>query len=266
MSSPANRIEARGLAAGYGRTEALAGLDADIPAGEIVAVLGENGSGKSTFLKVLARILPARRGEVRLDGVPLASLSRRETALRIAYVPQSVDLVFPIRSLDLVLQGRAPRARGFSADTPADRTCALEAMRACDVDDLAERDASALSGGERRRVFLARALAAEAEIWLLDEPTAGLDHRHRLEFLEVLARNHRERATTVLLVSHELAVAEDLATRVLLLRRGRTLAEGETARVLTPENLRSGFGVESRIEQNASGRQRLVPYKPTAEP
>ena len=126
-------------------------------------------------------------------------------------MPQSVDLVFPIRSLDLVLQGRAPHGNGFVADTPEDFRRAREAMRACDVEALAERDASALSGGERRRVFLARALCQEAEVWLLDEPTAGLDPRHGLEFLETLWRVHRERGTTVLLVTHDLGLASSLA-------------------------------------------------------
>jgi iron-siderophore transport system ATP-binding protein len=244
------RLEALGLRAGYGRSEALRGLDARIPAGQIVAILGENGSGKSTFLKVVARILPASGGEIRLDGVPLASLPRRQTAGRIAYVPQSVDLVFPILALDLVMQGRAPHARGFAADGPEDRARALEAMRACDVEDLAERDASALSGGETRRVFLARALAQEAEIWLLDEPTAGLDPRHRLEFLDVLRRSHRERRGTVLLVTHEIDLAADLADQVLLLRRGRALAAGPPTQALTAENLRRAFDVDFDVRDS----------------
>ena len=243
-------LEARGLSAGYGRTEALRGLDAEVKAGEIVGILGENGSGKSTLLKVVARILAPTSGEIRLDGVPLASLPRRTTARRIAYVPQSVDLVFPIRALDLVLQGRAPHARGFSADSAEDRERALAAMRACDVEDLAERDASALSGGETRRVFLARAIAQEAEIWLLDEPTAGLDPRHRLEFLAVLRRSHRERRGTVLLVTHEVDLAAELADRVLLLRRGRAIAAGPSATSLTPENLRRTFGVEFGVRDS----------------
>ena len=235
-------VEARGLTASYGPSPALRGLDASIPGGEIVAILGENGSGKSTLLKVLARVLPASGGSLRFAGRPLDSMARRETARRIAYVPQSVELVFPIRSLDLVLQGRAPYARGFSADGPEDRRLAAEAMRACDVGHLADRDASALSGGERRRVFLARALAQQAECWLLDEPTAGLDPRHRLEFLETLWRVHGERRTTVLLVTHELAVAADLATRVLLLKDGRAIAEGPSGKVLTAERPGEAFG------------------------
>src|SRR6185369_6167275 len=220
------------------------------------------GSGKSTLLKVIARIVPAAGGELLLEGHPLAQMPRRETARRIAYVPQSLDLVFPIRSLDLVLQGRAPRERTFSADSPEDLERAREAMRSCDVEALAERDASALSGGEQRRVFLARALAQEAEIWLLDEPASGLDPRHRLEFLEILTRAHRERETTVLLVTHELDLAGEIADRVLLLRAGRTLAEGPPAEVLTVENVRRAFSVESRVEVDAAGRRRIVPTAP----
>jgi iron complex transport system ATP-binding protein len=260
MSGPI--LEARGLRAEYGPTPALLGLDASVARGEIVALLGENGSGKSTLLKVIARIIPASGGLLLLEGRPMASMPRRESARRIAYLPQSLDLVFPIRSLDLVLQGRAPHDRGFSADSAEDRRRALAAMRACDVEALAERDASALSGGEQRRVFLARALAQEAEIWLLDEPASGLDPRHRLEFLEILTRTHRERGTTVFLVTHELDLAGELAHRVLLLRKGRTLVEGPPAEVLTRENLRRAFSVETRIETDSQGRRRFVPVAP----
>ena len=142
MSGPnaGARIAARGLEARYGSSAALNGLDASIAAGEVVAVLGENGSGKSSFLKVLARVLPPSGGEIVFDGRPLESIPRRETARAIAYVPQSVDLVFPIRSLDLVLQGRAPHGRGFVAESAEDRDRAVEAMRACDVEALFDLD------------------------------------------------------------------------------------------------------------------------------
>jgi iron complex transport system ATP-binding protein len=256
-------LEARSLAVSYGSTRALNGLDAAVAAGEIVGLLGENGSGKSTFLKVIARILEPAAGALLLGGRPLSSMPRRETARRIAYVPQSVDLVFPIRSIDLVLQARAPHGRSFSADSPKDRRLALEAMRACDVEQLALRDASALSGGEKRRVFLARALAQEAEIWLLDEPTSGLDPRHRLEFLETLSRVHRDRATTVLFVTHEIDLAGQLADRVILLRGGRCLAQGPPAEALTPETLRDTFSIESRIETDSEGHRRFLPISPT---
>ena len=238
----AGLIEARGLTAHYGASRALDGLDASIAAGEVVAILGENGSGKSTLLKILARVLRASGGSLEFDGRALDAQPRRQTARRIAYVPQSVDLVFPIRSLDLVLQGRAPHGNGFVAETAEDFRRAREAMRACDVEALAERDASALSGGERRRVFLARALCQQAEVWLLDEPTAGLDPRHGLEFLETLWRVHRERGTTVLLVTHDLGLAAGLASSVLLLKAGRTIARGPRAEVLTPENLGLAYG------------------------
>jgi ABC-type cobalamin/Fe3+-siderophores transport system ATPase subunit len=265
-AQPVNTLlEARGLEARYGGTPApaLAGLDAKFAAGEIVAILGENGSGKSTLLKVIARILPPAGGQVLFDGRPLAELPRRQTAQRIAYLPQTVDLVFPIRCLDLVLQGRAPYRPGFAADGPDDRRLAMEAMRACDVAELAERDASALSGGERRRVFLARALAQEAEVWLLDEPTAGLDPRHRLEFLGLLRRTHRARPTTVLFVTHEMETAAGIADRVLLLRGGRALAAGPPRETLTPANIRLAFDVEADVSTDPSGKLRVEPLAPT---
>lgn len=256
-------LEARRLHARYGATPALAGLDAAFEAGEIAAILGENGSGKSTLLKVIARIVPPAGGELLLEGRPLADRPRRQTARRIAYLPQTVDLVFPIRCLDLVLQGRAPYAPDFAADRPEDLRLALDAMRACDVAELADRDASALSGGERRRVFLARALAQEAEIWLLDEPTSGLDPRHRLEFLELLARTHAGRGTTVLVVTHEMETAANLADRILLLRGGRTLAFGPSRATLTPENIAAAFGVEARVTADAEGKLRVEPLRPS---
>jgi iron-siderophore transport system ATP-binding protein len=255
-------VEARGLTVSYGATRALDGLDAVVDRGEVVALLGENGSGKSTFLRAIARVVTPGGGELLLDGRPITALPRRETARRTAYLPQASDLVFPIRCLDLVLQGRAPHSRSFSADAPGDRDRALAAMRACDVAALAERDASAISGGEKRRVFLARALAQEAELWLLDEPTAGLDPRHRLEFLELLSRVHADRGTTVVLVTHEIDLASDLADRVVLLHSGRALAAGPPDETLTPELLRRAFGVESRIETDGGGRRRVVPYAP----
>jgi iron complex transport system ATP-binding protein len=255
-------LEARSLRASYGATRALDGLDAEVRRGELVALLGENGSGKSTFLKVIARIVAPEAGELLLEGRPLAAVGRRESARRIAYLPQSLDFVFPIQCLDFVLQGRAPHAKGFSAESAEDRERAIAAMRACDVERLADRDAAALSGGERRRVFLARALAQDAEIWLLDEPTSGLDLRHRLEFLGLLDRTHAERGTTVLLVTHEIDLAGDLADRVILLRRGRALAVGRPDQTLTPDRVREAFGVESRIEIDGQGRRRVVPYAP----
>jgi iron complex transport system ATP-binding protein len=259
-------LEARGLEARYGPTPALRGLDARVEQGERVAILGENGSGKSTFLKTIARIVPPSAGILLLDGRSLITVPRREVARRISYAPQSVDLVFPISCLELVLQGRAPHGSGFAADSPEDRRLALEAMRACDVETLAGRDASALSGGEKRRVFLARALAQEAEIWLLDEPTSGLDPRHRLEFLEILLRTHRERRTTVLFSTHEIDLAAQLADWVLLLRDGRTLAAGTPEQTLSPETLREAFDVTFRFEADHAGRSRIVPPSPGLPP
>ena len=262
MSTPA--IAASALSAAYGDTRALDGLDTAVEAGRILVLLGEIGSGKSTFLKLVARILEPTAGQLALEGRPLADLPRRETARRIAYVPQSVDLVFPIRCEDLVLQGRAPYTRTFSSDSAEDRRKARDAMAACDVAELSERDASALSGGEKRRVFLARALAQEASIWLLDEPTSGLDPRHRLQFLEVLQRVHHERGTTVVFVTHDIDLASELADEVLLLSRGRALAQGPPASALTPDLLSAAFGARFESRGGALRAVSTVPAAPEA--
>jgi iron complex transport system ATP-binding protein len=259
MTAPA--IAASGLSAAYGSTKALMGLDTTIEAGRILVLLGENGSGKSTFLKIVARIIEPTAGTLALEGRPLSELPRRETARRIAYVPQSVDLVFPIRCEDLVLQGRAPYGRGFSSDSEEDRRRARQAMAACDVAELSDRDASALSGGEKRRVFLARALAQQASIWLLDEPTAGLDPRHRLRFLELLQRVHRDRGTTVVFVTHDIELAAELADEVLLLSRGRALVQGPPDSALTAGSLEAAFG--ARFEARA-GTLKAVSTLPEA--
>jgi iron complex transport system ATP-binding protein len=243
-------VEARGLTAAYGSSPALRGLDASIRAGEVAAVLGENGSGKSTFLKVVARVLrrpAARCGSPAVRSSPCRAGRRRSASRTSRRASTSSSRSAAATSCS---GARARTRPGFSADGPEDLRLADEAMRACDVAQLADRDASALSGGERRRVFLARRLAQQAECWLLDEPTAGLDPRHRLDFLETLARVHRERRTTVLLVTHEIAVAAELATWVLLLKDGRAIAEGPTAEVLTTGA--AGRGVRRRVPAKRS--------------
>ena len=239
----AGLIEARGLTAHYGASRALDGLDASIPRGEVVAVLGENGSGKSTLLKILARVLRPSGGSLEFDGRALESLPRRQTARRIAYVPQSVDLVFPIRSLDLVLQGRAPHGNGFVAETAEDFRRAREAMRACDVEALAERDASALSGGERRRVFLARALCQEAG-------AAGCSTSPRPASTPATGSSSSRRSGACTASGGRPCCSSPTTSawrrgwraRSSCSRRGARSRSGPRAEVLTPENLGLAYG------------------------
>ena len=250
-------LSAVALRAGYGREMALDGVDFEIGPGRVVALAGENGSGKSTLLKAIAGVVPRREGEVRLGGESLRGWPRRRMARAIAYAAQSAELVFPIAVRDLVLQGRAPWRSGFLWESAEDLAIAEDAMRACDVLDLAERDATRLSGGERRRAFLARLLAQRADVWLLDEPTADLDPRHRLEFLEVLRQAHALARPIVLWATHDVNEALAIADEMLLLRHGRLVAAGAVETVLVPEALERAFGIRAAVERDAGGRPRV---------
>jgi iron complex transport system ATP-binding protein len=261
-NDPAEGLSVRALAVAYGRRRALDGVSFAAVPGRVVAIAGENGSGKSTLLKAIARLLPAQEGDIRWNGESLASWPRGRIARTVSYAAQSADLVFPISVEDLVLQGRAPWRSGWLWESREDRAIAREAMRACDVLDLAERDATTLSGGERRRAFLARHLAQRAGVWLLDEPTADLDPRHRLEFLDALREAHGRLHPLVLWATHDINEALAIADAVLLLRRGRVVAFGPLEEALTAEALEETFAIRARIEPGAQGRPRVSFLRP----
>ncbi len=250
-------LSAEALRAGYGKEIALDGVDFAVGPGRVAALAGENGSGKSTLLKAVAGVVPRRTGDVRIDGESVRAWPRRKVARTIAYAAQSAELIFPIAVRDLVLQGRSPWRSGFLRESAEDAAIAEDAMRACDVMDLADRDATRLSGGERRRAFLARLLAQRARVWLLDEPTADLDPRHRLEFLEVLRQAHARARPIVLWATHDVNEALAIADDLLLLRRGRLVAAGPVEDVLVPAALEETFSIRAAVEREGGGRPRV---------
>lgn len=233
------------VTAGYGERDVLHGVTLDLPRGAVVAVLGENGAGKTTLLKILAGLLRARSGTVTLDGRPLDAVPRREAARRIGYLPQGFEPLFPMRALDAVLLGRMPHRSRFAAPGPADLFAASRALEELDAAGLAGLDLREMSGGERQRVLLARVLAGEPEVMLLDEPTASLDPRHRLVVLEVL-RRRAAAGVAVLFSTHELEFAAG-ADRAVLLADGRVLAGGTVRETLTAPLLSELFGVRARV-------------------
>ncbi|MGH9441044.1 MAG: ABC transporter ATP-binding protein [Thermoanaerobaculia bacterium] len=254
-------LQAVDLSVSYGSRPAIEGVAFRLEPGSVAAVVGENGSGKSTLLKSIAGVLDARAGEIRWNGMPITRRRPRETARKIAYAPQSVDLVFPISVAELVLQGRAPWRSGWIWESREDRDIAKEAMLQCDVAHLASSDAAKLSGGERRRVFLARMLAQQSDVWLLDEPTADLDPRHRLEFLDILRRAHQRAGTTILWATHDLNEALEIADHAIVMRGGRLLAAGPVSECLTEGTLERAFGVSARVERDASGKPRIAFFR-----
>lgn len=226
--------EASGLRVRLGGREVLTGVSLAARAGEVLALVGPNGAGKSTLLAALAADLPADEGVVRVCGRPTTDWPARELALRRAVLPQAAALSFPFTVEDVVRMGRAPWA-GTDLEEDDDRVV-REAMASTEVGEFASRPFSALSGGERARVALARVLAQQAPLLLLDEPTAALDLRHQ----ELVLRLCRERAAAgdaVVVVLHDLGLAAAYADRVAVLRGGALAVEGAPGEVFTAELL-----------------------------
>jgi iron complex transport system ATP-binding protein len=233
----------------------LAGVSFAIAAGEVFGVIGPNSAGKTTLLRLLTRVVAAVGGEVRLDGRPIRHLAHAELARQIAVVPQDAPRPFPFSVEQLVLMGRYPHAPGRFFESDADRAQARAAMEATGVLHLAALPLEQLSGGERQRAMLARALAQQPRLLVLDEPTSHLDLRYQAETAALLQRVNGEHGMTVLLVSHDLNLAAEVCDRLLLLGRGRIARVGSPVDVLQREVLEEVFGCAVVIDVNpTSGR------------
>jgi iron complex transport system ATP-binding protein len=236
--------------------DSLRDVSLGVGRGEIVALVGPNGSGKSKLLAALGRVLRPRSGGVRLAGVDAWRIPRRRFARRVARLPQAPLCPEGLRVEELVQSGRNPHGRRFGPRTREDRDAVERALRALDLVDQRRRPVETLSGGERRRAWLAMVLAQETEILLLDEPTAALDLRHQWEVLDRLARANRERGVTVVMSLHDLEQAAAWAHRVAVVHRGRLYAVGPPERCLTEETLRDVFNVDARVAKE-DGRLRI---------
>ena len=233
----------------------LDGVSFAIEAGEVFGVIGPNSAGKTTLLRLLTRVVAAGRGQVRLDGRPIKQLAHAELARQIAVVPQDAPRPFPFSVEQLVLMGRYPHSPGRFFESDADRAQATAAMQATGVLHLAALPLEQLSGGERQRAMLARALAQQPRLLVLDEPTSHLDLRYQAETAALLQRVNGERGMTVLLVSHDLNLAAEVCDRLLLLGRGRIARVGSPAHVLQRDVLEEVFGCAVVVDVNpTSGR------------
>jgi len=221
---------------------ALRDLSVDIPTACVSALLGPNGSGKTTLLHVILGILTAQQGVVQLDGRPQASYSRRQLSQLIGLVPQDEHLTFEFTVLDYVLLGRAPYLRALEMPGPADHRTAWEALQTAGISHLAGRPLASLSGGERQLAIVARALAQQPRILLLDEPTAHLDLANRARILHLM-RDLAAQNVTVVFTTHDPAAAAAVADYVILLRQGEAVAAGASAKVLTSTALSETYGI-----------------------
>jgi iron complex transport system ATP-binding protein len=255
-------VEFRGVAYTYPQAERPRGggfslVDASfaIEAGEVFGVIGPNSAGKTTLLRLLTRVLTPDRGAVCLDGRPVQELPHAELARQVAVVPQDAPRPFPFSVEQLVLMGRYPHGPGRFFESAQDRAYALAALRATGVEHLAALPLEQLSGGERQRAMLARALAQQPRLLVLDEPTSHLDLRYQAETAALLRHLNGERGMTVLLVSHDLNLAAEICDRLLLLGGGRVARVGQPGEVLRRETLEAVFGCAVVVSESpTSGR------------
>lgn len=250
------------LSFAYGAQPVLTDLDVAIPRGALLSIVGPNGSGKTTLVRLLAGLLRPKGGRVLLHGRDLHAIPPRELARQLAFVPQDLPSGLPFTVRQTVLMARAPHQGLLGLERTEDLDSLEQAMRCTGVADLHDRQLDQLSGGEHQRVFIARALCQEADIMLLDEPTAALDYAYQLQILELLERLCRERHLTVILVSHDLNLTSQFADRVLVLHAGRAVACGDPKDVLRRDVLENVYGCRFTIDTpHGSDRPHIMPRR-----
>ncbi|MGN7294813.1 ABC transporter ATP-binding protein [Rhizobium sp. SAFR-030] len=271
----AQGLAATALSAGYGDRIILDGLDLPIPTGRITVIVGANACGKSTLLHTMSRLLFPRAGQVVLDGKSIHKVAPRDLAKTLGLLPQSPIAPEGITVADLVSRGRHPHQGMFSRWSRKDEEAVAAALVATKTEDLAERPVDELSGGQRQRVWIAMALAQDTRVLLLDEPTTFLDISHQVEVLDLLTDLNHARGTTIVMVLHDLNLAARYADHLVAMVDGRLHASGTPEEVLTVENVRTVFGLESRVIIDPTsgkpimlpiGRHRMAPNTTQVEP
>jgi iron complex transport system ATP-binding protein len=254
-------IRVREVAFSYEGVEALSGVTFEVEPGRFVGIIGPNGSGKTTLLRCIANVLTPKKGSVLIDDVDVKEMKRREIARSVGVVPQSAPMDFAFTVRDVVLMGRTPHLDRLSTESKDDIAIAEEAMRETGVSNLAERTFDEISGGERQRVVIARALTQSPRILLLDEPTLHLDISAQYQILDLVRRLNRHNGMTVISVFHDLSLASQYSDELILMNKGKVEAIGGPGRVLTPENVRRSYGIDILVERHPiTGRLQVVPY------
>jgi iron complex transport system ATP-binding protein len=241
------RLEARSIGVRLKGREVLRGLDFSAEPGRLTAVIGRNGAGKSTLLRVLAGLLAADGGAALIDGTAIAAWPRARLARSLAFLPQERTVHWALTARAVVALGRLPHRSPGAGESPADRAAIDAALAAADAAHLAHRPVPELSGGERARVLVARALAQEPRILVADEPAAGLDPAHQLTLFRHLAALAAAGRTVVVAV-HDLSLAARFCDHIALVHEGRTLAAGPPPAVLTPRHLAAAYGIAARYQ------------------
>lgn len=248
-------IQLDSVGVSLGRRQVVRGVSAALEPGRLVGIIGPNGAGKSSLLRVMLGLIPASSGHVLIDGAPVAQMARAAVARRVAYLPQGQTLHWPLSVERLVALGRLPHLAPMSSLAPGDLAAVDRALDRADVADLRYRIATDLSGGERARALLARALAVEAPGLVVDEPLASLDPGHQIDVMRLL-RREADAGALVVAVLHDLTMAARYCDRLLLMHDGVLVADGAPMNVLTADRLESVYGIHALID--ASGPAPMV--------
>ena len=234
----------------YKNIWALRDISFEIRRGEFLGVIGPNGSGKTTLIRVIDGIITTEKGGISVSGSAIRDMKRRDLARLVAVVPQDSAIIFPFRALEIVMMGRSPHLGMLRFEGESDFEIARRAMEMTDTASLADRSMDSLSGGERQRVLIARALAQEPDVVLLDEPTAFLDIKHQVDFFSLMKRLNRERGLTVFAVTHDINLAAAYCDRVMLLKEGRIHSVGAPGEVITELNIREVYETDVLVDAN----------------
>jgi iron complex transport system ATP-binding protein len=256
-------IQTEKLSFAYKDKPVLDGVSLSVHKGEMIGILGPNGSGKTTLLKLFSAVLSGR-GEIKVNGRDIGSYGKRELSRLFAVVPQESQVLFPYTVAEIVLMGRASYHSPLALEGNRDLEVARTSMELTDCLSFADRYLHELSGGEKQRVIIARALAQEPEILLLDEPSAFLDLKHQVRVFELMRRLNREHGLTIVAVLHDLNLAALFFPRLVLLREGRIYCDGSPREVLTEKTIEEIYGIKIRVEQDASNQNPQIFVCPSA--
>lgn len=243
----------------YNQQWVLKNISLEVKRGEFLGILGPNGSGKTTLLKIIDGILKPEEGEVQIDGIPESRIKRNHLAKTIAVVAQDIQMTFPFTVLEIVLMGRSPHLGKWQFEGETDFKIARDAMKLTDTQSLSERSMFSLSGGERQRVMIARALAQEPQILLLDESTAFLDIKHQIDFFDLIKSLNERTHLTVVAVTHDINLAARYCDRLILMRNGEIHCLGSPDEVIQEKNIKEVYDTDVSVDQSPmTGRPRIT--------